>query len=245
MLLLKKKLAENNEYLSQYYIDSILALLKANPGAFSEYVLRKYAAVLEKNKGNFGKANYYKLLRLELDKIIKSARKSCDNLELLRSIDAQKKIFVDSYNKFEEVIKNPPTPTAKKPAAAKGKSGGSPAKKKATVKKAGKKTAAKKAPAKKKPAQFLPYKKKKEEEFITITLKEKSGKQPSKKEALARTLANDIFKTFEASEGMETKMDKTMVSDVDNFLEDNASKKEPIIHTPTASKSRDSEFNFS
>ena len=177
MLLLKKKLAENNEYLSQYYIDNILAILKANPGKFSEFILRKYAMALENNKGNFGKANYYKLLRLELDKIINGAKGFCDNPEILKAIEAQKKLFIESYNKFEENIINPPAPAVvvKKQDAAKAKSTGGNTKK-ATAKKVGKKSVPKKAAApKNKPQQFYPLKKETEPKYITITLHNKES----------------------------------------------------------------------
>ena len=246
MLLLKKKLAENDEYLSQYYIDSILALLKANPGQFSEYVLRKYAIALENNKANFGKANYYKLLRLELDKILNSAKKSCDNPEILKAIETQRKAFIDAYNKFEDNIKNPPViaPQAKKASPAKAKSAGS-ASKKAGAKKAGKKAGGKKAsPAKKKPQQYFPPKKENKEQFITITLQDKSEKKPSKKETLAGDLINEIFKSYESSNIRENTMDNNMANDVDSFLTGNTAQKEQANQNTSYKRQQDIEFNF-
>lgn len=144
MKLLNSKLSDSNEYLSQYYIDNVLAILKKNPGKYSEYVLRKYESLLEEQKSNINKKNYYKLLRLELDKLLNSAKHICDNPNLLKELNGQKQIFVENLNKFEEtiiapVVAAPKKEEAKKPAAKAAASASKKAiaKKKAAVKKAG------------------------------------------------------------------------------------------------------------
>ena len=157
MKLLNSKLSDSNEYLSQYYIDNVLAILKKNPGKYSEYILRKYQILLEEQKSNINKKNYYKLLRLELDKLLNSAKHICDNPDLLKELNEQKQIFVENLNKFEETIISPVAAApkkeeAKKPAA---KKAAASAPKKAVAKK---KAAVKKAGAAKKKAAQEPFK---------------------------------------------------------------------------------------
>ena len=148
--MLKNKLAESNEYLSQYYIDNVIAILKKYPGKYSEYILRKYDMLLLEHKGNLNKKNYYKMLRLELDKLLMASRHMCDNPDLLKALGEQKQIFVNNMDKFEETLKAPPIAAPKKEEAKKSAAKAAPAKKAAAKKKSAAKKKA--APAKKKVA---------------------------------------------------------------------------------------------
>lgn len=144
---LKINIVETNEYLSKYYLDSVIAAFKKYSCPFSEYMLRQYAILLEQQKGNINKKNYYKILRIELDKLIEASKKLCDDPNLLKALETQKQIFANNFDKFEDNLLNPPIMAVPKKEETKSaspakSSSSSPAKKAASkAKKAGAKKA--------------------------------------------------------------------------------------------------------
>ena len=137
---LKINIVETNEYLSKYYLDSVIAAFKKYPCPFSEYMLRQYAILLEQQKNNINKKNYYKILRIELDKLIEASKKLCDEPDLLKALATQKQIFANNFDKFEDNLLNPqimatPKKEEAKSASSAKSSSSSPAKKASAKKK--------------------------------------------------------------------------------------------------------------
>lgn len=131
---LKINIVETNEYLSKYYLDSVIAAFKKYSCPFSDYMLRQYAILLDQQKGNINKKNYYKILRIELDKLIEASKKLCDDPDLLKALETQKQIFANNFNKFEDNLMNPqimavPKKEEAKSASSAKSSSSSPAKK--------------------------------------------------------------------------------------------------------------------
>lgn len=160
MLMLKKKRVESLDYISNTYIDQVLAILRRYPSKFSEYVLRKYGEGLLKFQNDFGKPLYYAKLKFMLDRIIAGAILEQKDPIVSQLLLKAKVDFVENYKSIHKTILAEATkaPAAKKPAekakAPASSSGG--AKKKAKAKSKAK--PAKKAAAKKKaaPAQYGP-----------------------------------------------------------------------------------------
>lgn len=143
---LKINIVETNEYLSKYYLDSVIAAFKKYPCPFSDYMLRQYAILLEQQKGNINKKNYYKILRIELDKLIEASKKLCDDPNLLKALETQKQIFANNFDKFEDNLLSPQilaVPKKEEVKSASSKSSSSSPAKKAASK--AKKSGAKKA----------------------------------------------------------------------------------------------------
>ncbi len=163
MLMLKKKRVETLDYISNTYIDQILAILRRYPSKFSDYVLRKYAEGLSKFQNDFGKPLYYAKLKFMLDRIIAGAILEQKDPVVAQLLDKAKTEFVENYKAAHKTILAEATkaPAAKKPAekakTASSSSGG--AKKKAKSKskaKPAKKAAAKKKAGTKYYAPYLP-----------------------------------------------------------------------------------------
>ena len=155
--ILKAKRISVLDYISSAYIDSILAVLRANPCKFSEFVLRKYGEGLVSLRDKISADNYYILVRRMLDRILDGAKVQLKDERILAQILKAKQNFVNSYKNLHEELtaapkkdelqkqkQNSSAEPAQKPSSASG------AKKKASpkVKSAGKKPAKKAAPQK-------------------------------------------------------------------------------------------------
>ena len=153
--ILKAKRISVLDYISSAYIDSILAVLRANPCKFSEFVLRKYGESLVLLKDKITSENYYILVKRMLDRILDGAKVQLKDEKILSQILKAKQNFVNSYKNLHEELtaapkkeelqkQNSSAEPAQKPSSASG------AKKKASpkVKSAGKKPAKKAAPQK-------------------------------------------------------------------------------------------------
>ena len=153
--ILKAKRISVLDYISSAYIDSILAVLRANPCKFSEFVLRKYGESLVLLKDKITSENYYILVKRMLDRILDGAKVQLKDEKILSQILKAKQNFVNSYKNLHEEL----TAAPKKEELQKQNSSAEPAqklssasgtKKKASpkVKSAGKKPAKKAAPQK-------------------------------------------------------------------------------------------------
>lgn len=153
--ILKAKRISVLDYISSAYIDSILAVLRANPCKFSEFVLRKYGESLVLLKDKITSENYYILVKRMLDRILDGAKVQLKDEKILSQILKAKQNFVNSYKNLHEELTAAPKKEElqkqnKSSEAAPKPSGGGGAKKKASpkVKSAGKKPAKKAAPQK-------------------------------------------------------------------------------------------------
>ena len=152
---LKAKRISMLDFISSAYVDEILAILRANPCKFSEFVLRKYGEGLVLLKDKITSENYYILVKRMLDKILDGAKVQLKDENLSSQILKAKQNYVNNYkNLHEELTAAPKQEETKKQnkssEAAPKSSGGGGAKKKASpkVKSAGKKPAKKAAPQK-------------------------------------------------------------------------------------------------
>ena len=152
---LKAKRISMLDFISNAYVDEILAILRANPCKFSEFVLRKYGESLVLLKNKITSENYYILVRRMLDKILDGAKVQLKDENLSSQILKAKQNYVNNYkNLHEELTAAPKQEEIKKQnkssEAAPKSSGGGGAKKKASpkVKSAGKKPAKKASPKK-------------------------------------------------------------------------------------------------
>ena len=152
---LKAKRISMLDFISSAYVDEILAILRANPCKFSEFVLRKYGEGLVLLKDKITSENYYILVKRMLDKILDGAKVQLKDENLSSQILKAKQNYVNNYkNLHEELTAAPKQEEIKKQnkssEAAPKPSGGGGAKKKASpkVKSAGKKPAKKAAPQK-------------------------------------------------------------------------------------------------
>lgn len=152
---LKAKRISMLDFISSAYVDEILAILRANPCKFSEFVLRKYGESLVLLKDKITSENYYILVKRMLDKILDGAKVQLKDENLSSQILKAKQNYVNNYkNLHEELTAAPKQEEIKKEnkssEAAPKSSGGGGAKKKASpkVKSAGKKPAKKAAPQK-------------------------------------------------------------------------------------------------
>ena len=152
---LKAKRISMLDFISSAYVDEILAILRANPCKFSEFVLRKYGESLVLLKNKITSENYYILVKRMLDKILDGAKVQLKDENLSSQILKAKQNYVNNYkNLHEELTAAPKQEEIKKQnkssEAAPKSSGGGGAKKKASpkVKSAGKKPAKKASPKK-------------------------------------------------------------------------------------------------
>lgn len=150
---LKAKRISMLDFISNAYVDEILAILRANPCKFSEFVLRKYGESLVLLKNKITSENYYILVKRMLDKILDGAKVQLKDENLSSQILKAKQNYVNNYkNLHEELTAAPKQEEIKKQnkssEAAPKPSGGGGAKKKASpkVKSAGKKPAKKASP---------------------------------------------------------------------------------------------------
>ena len=154
--ILKAKRISVLDYISSAYIDTILAVLRANPCKFSEFVLRKYGEGLVSLRDKISADNYYILVRRMLDRILDGAKVQLKDERILAQILKAKQNFVNSYKNLHEELTAAPKKeelqkqkqnSSAEPAQ---KPSGGGAKKKASpkVKSAGKKPAKKAAPQK-------------------------------------------------------------------------------------------------
>lgn len=152
---LKAKRISMLDFISSAYVDEILAILRANPCKFSEFVLRKYGESLVLLKNKITSENYYILVRRMLDKILDGAKVQLKDENLSSQILKAKQNYVNNYKNLHEELTAAPKKEElqkqnKSSEAAPKPSGGGGAKKKASpkVKSAGKKPAKKAAPQK-------------------------------------------------------------------------------------------------
>ncbi len=210
----KSSFSETNEHLSSFYIDNILASLKSHPCKFSEFILRKYLTIFEANKNLFGKPNFYRKIRFELDKLISENIKLCDNEILVKSLQQHKAEFLSAKKGFDEALlksqdkKQEKKVEIKKPAAksqSPSKGGGkSKAKAKAKAKSAAQQT--------KKADQFFDYSKMEERTLhfetkpIQIERKSISTKTQQKQEIKHEVQNISLLKALQNNTMVEIQM---------------------------------------
>lgn len=100
---LKKHEGEFEEN-AKNYIESVVAILKNNPGKFSEYVLRKYGIMLDDMKELIGKPKYYKTIKMKLDKLINESKKVIKDTAVNALIDEARKQFLDKCQNTKKAI---------------------------------------------------------------------------------------------------------------------------------------------
>lgn len=224
MLMLKKKRVETLDYISNTYIDQVLAILRRYPSKFSEYVLRKYGEGLIKFQNDFGKPLYYAKLKFMLDRIIAGAILEQKDPLVAQLLDKAKIDFVENYKSIHKEILSELTKTlaVKKPAqkaklAAESSSGGAKKKGKAKSKaKPAKKTATKKSAS---APQYGPYPPKFEEEF------KKEDEKPKEADKGVERKARDA-KTLSIIEKMTSDLENRIKSGVKMALLGNEKKAE-------------------
>lgn len=214
---LKAKRISMLDFISSAYVDEILAILRANPCKFSEFVLRKYGESLVLLKNKITSENYYILVKRMLDKILDGAKVQLKDENLSSQILKAKQNYVNNYkNLHEELTAAPKQEEIKKEnkssEAAPKSSGGGGAKKKASpkVKSAGKKPAKKASP--KKPAIYF-------DKSMSVYPKEENREakpKPHKKEDnffasfIDGKVGNILSKRAVASKSLKNKMDMGM-----------------------------------
>ena len=93
------------DHISSAYVDKILAILRAHPGKFSEYVLRKYGEGLISLKDFISKENYFILVKRMLDGILNPALKQLKDENLLAHILKIQQEYSTNYkNLHQELI---------------------------------------------------------------------------------------------------------------------------------------------
>ncbi len=125
---LKKNRIAMYDFISSGFVDEILAILRANPSKFSEYVLRKYGEGLLLLKDKISKDNYYILVKNMLVSILKSAIHQQKDENVSNLLNNAFKKYLSKYSEMhEELIAAPKEAIKKKQDAPKTqvKSGGS------------------------------------------------------------------------------------------------------------------------
>ncbi len=95
---------EKLDYLSKMYIDEIIALLRANPGKLSEYILRRYEINLNNLAGIAGKPGYYKKVKLMLDKLLDESMEKVKDPIIEKLIDASRAKYVEAYKSIHREL---------------------------------------------------------------------------------------------------------------------------------------------
>ena len=101
---LKTKRISMLDFISSAYVDEILAILRANPCKFSEFVLRKYGESLVLLKNNITSENYYILVKRMLDKILDGAKVQLKDENLSSQILKAKQNYVNNYKNLHEEL---------------------------------------------------------------------------------------------------------------------------------------------
>jgi hypothetical protein len=184
---------------AQKYIDGILAILKNNPGKYSEFILRNYNVYIEEMKPLVGNPKYYKQLRNKLEILLVETRKNFKEPVIDPLIDIVRKEYLESLKTIqkdaleEKVVVAKPA-TKEKPKEVKKEESSSGAKKSAS-KSSPKKEESKKAAKKKEDAKNYPPLKddeiiKSKIEFALISEKEKAKDKLN----ISKNKTNDIAK---------------------------------------------------
>ena len=201
---LKKLRVESLDYISNTYVDEILAILKKHPCKFSEYILRKYLEFLESMKNMVGKPKYFIKLRKFLDKLIASALSKETDPAIVEAIKKVRKDFCENYENINGKILTPPAPAkpkakdgAKKSSAGASGGGKKKAKGKSKAKGGGKKGG--KASSKKQQYYF---------EHKPLEEDKKTEKKPEKKpeekklvkepKRVIKIFEDDVFEDFKS-----------------------------------------------
>lgn len=150
--MLKSKRLDGVDYISNVYVDEILAILKKYPCKFSTFVLKKYYEFLKEMSAFIGKPKYFIKIRKFLDKIMNESKNGETPKDLLEEIKKSREGYSANYKKIIEPLIAPAVEQKKeaKKSASKltgGSSGGGGKKKGKAKKKAG--PAKKGKPAKK------------------------------------------------------------------------------------------------
>lgn len=103
---LKTKRVEGLDYISNTYIDEVLAILKKYPSKFSTYISRKYFEFLKEMVGVEGKPKYYIKIKKFLDKLINSSKKEAPK-ELMDEIKRSREEYCKNYNNVIDPIMAP------------------------------------------------------------------------------------------------------------------------------------------
>jgi hypothetical protein len=92
------------EIIDKEYIDTILEILKNNPGRFSNYVLRRYALLLVEMQSMLGKSDYYSILKARLDRILDGAKRGISEPSVLDAIEAARKSYLVKYENIHKKL---------------------------------------------------------------------------------------------------------------------------------------------
>lgn len=188
---LKKNRIAMYDFISSGFVDEILAILRANPSKFSEYVLRKYGEGLLLLKDKISKDNYYILVKNMLVSILKSAIHQQKDENVSNLLNNAFKKYLSKYSEMhEELIAVPKEAIKKKQDAPKTqvKSGGSSGggkKKKAGKAKVVAKKAVKKGSAKSGEVYYFDNSKK--QQFNNYKENQSSEKKSSQDKNIAKT----------------------------------------------------------
>lgn len=111
---LKKSRIAMYDFISSGFVDEILAILRANPSKFSEYVLRKYGEGLLLLKDKISKDNYYILVKNMLVSILKSAIHQQKNENVSNLLNNAFKKYLSKYSEMHEELIAAPKEAIKK-----------------------------------------------------------------------------------------------------------------------------------
>ena len=233
----KIRLGENNEFLSKFYLDKLIATLKNNPSEYSSFLLRRYEDLLLKFKDKTNTKNYYKLLRLEMDKHIKHSIKQCKDPNLVKKINNCKEEFLTAYQGFEEtLIVKPEKAAAPAPATAQKKATPATNSPKKSVKKNSKKASPPKKTTPAKTQFFEDTTRNKKDRVIEFTIKtpEKSAHKAAPTNELFKNALNNIAKSTLASYKVGSSLKSEQVSDLSFSQKIVTTSIEPIAPIKTA-----------
>ena len=111
---LKKSRIAMYDFISSGFVDEILAILRANPSKFSEYVLRKYGEGLLLLKDKISKDNYYILVKNMLVSILKSAIHQQKDENVSNLLNNAFKKYLSKYSEMHEELIAAPKEAIKK-----------------------------------------------------------------------------------------------------------------------------------
>ena len=214
LAMLRAKRIEGVDYISNVYVDEVLAILKKYPCKFSAYILRKYYGFLKEMAMFAGSPKYFMKLRKFLDKIINSSKHEIPK-DLMEEIKKSREGYAKNYKNVVEPIMEPvvaPKKEAKK-VETKSSGGSSGGTKKGKVKSKKKASGAKKAKPAKKNGKTLgldtlhlthPYRREQKPEEKKVEKKplEKSNKAEQYFQRLARNTV-EIIKKKSLTRGAE------------------------------------------
>ena len=92
------------DHISSAFVDEILAILRANPSKFSEYVLRQYGNGLLKLKDKFSHEDYYILIKKMLLSIINGAIHEQKDPNVSKLLNDAFKNYIEKYNNMHKEL---------------------------------------------------------------------------------------------------------------------------------------------